>query len=164
MRVKSSALVHEFISALVHEFGIIRQSRILLRPPSGRNLECKSAARLFHAKARRREGWRASVPTSRLPLRGRIVSGSLAERREGRASLVRGQADACPILLRKPDDKRRQTVAPRMRGDATRGCASLAPGYGAFGPLGRSCVKIPVPLSKNAVCSQTNSCTNELMN
>ena len=51
---------------------------------------------MFHAKARRREGWRASVPTSRLPLRGGMVSGSLAEYWEGRASLVRGQADACP--------------------------------------------------------------------
>ncbi len=30
-----------------------------------RNDECKSTARLFHAKARRREAWRASVPTSR---------------------------------------------------------------------------------------------------
>jgi len=33
-----------------------------------RNRESKSTARLFHAKARRRESWRASVPTSRLPL------------------------------------------------------------------------------------------------
>ncbi len=36
---------------------------------------------------RRRDGqWRASVPTSRLPLCGRMVSGSIAEHREGRAS------------------------------------------------------------------------------
>ena len=34
----------------------------------------------------RREGWRASVLTSRLPLRGRMVADPLAERREGRAS------------------------------------------------------------------------------
>jgi len=39
-----------------------------------RNRESKSTARLFHAKARRREGWRASVPTSRLLLCGRMVS------------------------------------------------------------------------------------------
>ena len=33
--------------------------------------------------------WRASVPTSRLPLCGRMVSGFIAERRDG-------QASACP--------------------------------------------------------------------
>jgi len=53
---------------------------------------------LLGCSTRRRGGWRASVPTSRLPLRGRMVSGSLAEHREILASLVRGQADACPSL------------------------------------------------------------------
>jgi hypothetical protein len=70
----------------------------LLRPPSGRNDECKSTARLFHAKARRREGWRASVPTSRLPLSGRM----------GGTSVARPQASRrLPLpALRKPDDTR----------------------------------------------------------
>jgi hypothetical protein len=58
----------------------------------------RGMARLFHAKARRREDWRASLPASRLPLR--FPRGAPDER-----LLVRGQAGACPILLRKPDDK-----------------------------------------------------------
>ena len=38
-----------------------------------RNLESKSAARFFHAKARRHEAWRASVPTSRFLSRDAVA-------------------------------------------------------------------------------------------
>jgi hypothetical protein len=38
-----------------------------------RNLESKSAARFFHAKARRHEAWRASVPTSRFLSRSTVA-------------------------------------------------------------------------------------------
>ena len=38
--------------------------------------------------------WRASVPTSRFPLCGRMVSGFIAERRGGRALLVRAASHA----------------------------------------------------------------------
>jgi len=44
--------------------------------------------------------WRASVPTSRLPLRGRMVSGSLRSTGRDERLLVRGQADACPSRRR----------------------------------------------------------------
>ena len=48
--------------------------------------------------SRRNEQWRASVLTSRLPPCGRIVSGSIAERREG-------QASACPAAVTPPHQK-----------------------------------------------------------
>ncbi len=57
----------------------------------------KSTARLFHAKARRHEGWRASVPTSRLPLRGRMGGTSVARPRASRRLPL-------PVLS-KPDGK-----------------------------------------------------------
>jgi hypothetical protein len=59
-------------------------SQLLLRPHSGRNLESKSIALLFHAKVGGRVSPRAAF--------------RCAEGWEGRASLVRGQADACPSL------------------------------------------------------------------
>jgi hypothetical protein len=65
----------------------------------------KGASRLFHTKTRGREAWRASVPTSRLPLCGRMVSDFIAERREG-------QVSACPTAVTPPPNK--TYASPRL--------------------------------------------------
>jgi hypothetical protein len=87
------------------------------------------------------------------------AEGVCGEAPKGRLHLSPGQAERspgsgktkfCGLKGHFKNDRRRGFEVPlqgtRMRGDATRGGASLAPGYGASGPFGRwSAAKIPVP-------------------